>query len=162
MIKQLLISGLLFGFLALANTAHAGDSIKPLKVGNTLPPLTLKTQYGKNVTIGKEAKALLFAVEKAPSALINDFLLKQEVDYLVKNKAYFVADISGMPSMITKMFAIPKMKKHPYDILLAKNAAKVAFIPRKKQFVTVVKIAAGKVTAIMFLNKAEQLAGTLR
>ena len=163
MLKNILISSLLLlSFVSYADTSEMDASIKKLHVGSILPPLELKTQYGKSVKIGKDVKTLLFAVEKAPSALINDFILKQEADYLTKNKAYFVADISGMPLLITKMFAIPKMKKRPYDILLAKKSAKVAFIPRKKEFVTVVKVAAGKVTAIMFLNKVEQLAGTLR
>ena len=148
--------------IAYADTAKADASIKSLRVGHILPPLELKTQHGKPIKISKDIKTLLFAVEKAPSKLINTFLMKQDAAYLLNKKAYFVADISGMPSIITKMFAIPKMKKRPYDILLAKNAAQVAYIPRKKEFVTVVKVTAGKVTTIMFLNKAEQLASTLR
>lgn len=155
-------SGFAYADTAQANTAQANktqadSAIKRLHVGSILPPVELKTQHGKTVKISNDVKTLLFAVEKAPSALINSFILKQEVDYLTKNKAYFVADISGMPSMITKMFAIPKMKKRPYDILLAKGETQVSFIPRKKNFVTVLKIAKRKITAIEFVNNVDQL-----
>jgi len=150
MFKKLLISGLLLlSFSVFADT---------LQVGSTLSAIELNTQHGKSVKVANDVKTLIFSVEKAPSDLINSFLMKQDAKFLANNKAYFIADISRMPSMITKMFAIPKMKKRPYNILLAKNETQVAFIPRKKEFVSVLKIAGGKVTAVEFVNNVDQLA----
>ena len=131
---------------------------EPIKKGATLPSITLNNQHGKAIKINTDIKTLLFSVEKAPSQIINTFLVKQEANFLTKHKAYFVADISGMPSLISKMFAIPKMKKRPYDILLAKNKAQVDFIPHKKGFISVLKIATGKVLSVRFINNTEQLA----
>jgi len=50
------------------------------------------------------------------------------------------------------------MKKRPYDILLVKSEKQLAFMPRKKNFVTVVKVAGGKVSSVEFINKLDQLA----
>jgi len=150
MLYKLLISCLLL----LSFNAFAEP---PLSIGGTLLPIELNNQHGKVIKVGNDVKTIIFAVEKKASALINNFLIKQDAKFLTNKKAYFVADISGMPSMITKIFAIPKMKKRPYDILLAKQASKVAFIPRKKDYVTVIKIAAGKVKQINFINQADQL-----
>lgn len=149
MLKKILVSCLfLFSFSVFAN---------PLQVGQTLAPIELKSQHGKAVKVAIDVKTIVFAVEKAPSDLINNFLTKQDSAFLTKNKTYFIADISGMPSLITKMFAIPKMKKRPYEILLARKAAKVAFIPRKKDFATVLKISGGKIMAVEFVNNVDQL-----
>ena len=140
---------MLFSFTIFADT---------LQVGSTLSTIELNSQHGKSVKVANDVKTLIFSVEKTPSQLINNFLMKQDTKFLANHKAYFIVDISGMPSLITKMFAIPKLKKHPYDILLAKNGKQVAFIPRKKNFVSVLKIASGKITAIQFVNNADQLA----
>lgn len=151
MLKRLLIS-----FLLLASSSIYADM---LQVGKALPTIELKNQHGKVIKVGDNVKTIVFAVEKTPSDLINSFLMKKDATFLANNKAYFIADISGMPSMITKMFAIPKMKKRPYDILLADKGeqSKVLTIPRKKNFVTVLKIAAGKIREIEFVDKVEQL-----
>ena len=154
MLNKILMSCLLL----LSFTAYADNSIKPLQVGSALPSIELNTQHDKAVKVGNDVKTILFAVDKAPSGLINNFLIKKDAGFLVSKKAYFVADISGMPSLITKMFAIPKMKKRAYDILLAKNATKVSFIPRKKGLVTVLKLAGGRVTSVDFVNNIDQLA----
>lgn len=133
MLRKILISCLL------CFSVVADVSATPLQVGNSLSPIELKTQHDKVVKVRNDVKTLLFAVEKAPSDLVNKFLVKQDPNFLIASKAYFIADISGMPSMITKMFAIPKMKKLPYEILLVKSEKQLAFMPRKKNFVTVVK-----------------------
>ena len=149
MLQKILISCiLLFSVNAVADT---------VQVGQVLPTIALQNQHGKPVKVTNEVKTILFAVEKAPSDLINAFLMKQDATFLAQQKAYFVADISGIPAFVTSMFAIPKMKKRPYDILLAKDAAQVAFIPRKKNRVSVLNVVAGKVQAVDFVENMEQL-----
>lgn len=152
MFKTLLFTLLVF----ISSNAFAN---KTLSIGSTLSPISMNNQHDKVITVSKDVKTILFAIEKAPSAVINDYLKSKDAGFLVKNKAYFIADISGMPSLITSMFAIPKMKKRPYDILLArgKALAQVTAIPRKKEFVTVLKVAGGKVVAIHYVNNLAQL-----
>ena len=45
----------------------------------------------------------------------------------------YVADISGMPALVTRMFALPKMRELPFPIALVRedaHLAQVADIPR--------------------------------
>ena len=144
--KWLLLALLCLGL----NTAALAAT--ELKVGDTLPAISLKDQHDKAVTVAADVQTLLFTVEKPASDLVNDYLKKQAADYLTTKNAYFVADISGMPSMITKMFAIPKMQERPYAILLGYEADALAFMPRQKNHVTVVKVKANKVEQILFVN----------
>ena len=153
-----MFKSLFFSFLILLSSNALAKA--PFAVGSVLTPLSLNNQHDKLIKVNKDVKIILFAVEKAPSDVVNEFLMKKDTDFLVKNKAYFIADISGMPSLITSMFAIPKMKKRPYDILLVRGEqlAQVTSIPRKKEFVTLVKITDGKVTAVHYVNTVDQLA----
>jgi hypothetical protein len=45
----------------------------------------------------------------------------RELTYLTSRDIIYIADISGMPSLIAKMFAIPSMKDDKYPILLIKE-----------------------------------------
>ncbi|MDQ5769904.1 hypothetical protein [Thiothrix subterranea] len=152
MLKKLLLLTLLC--VGLNTTAFAAE----LKVGDSLPAITLKDQHDKAVTVAPDAQTLLFTVEKPASDLVNDYLKQQTPDFLTSKQAYFLADISGMPSMITKMFAIPKMQERPYTIVLGYEAADLAFMPRQKDHVTLVKVKAGKVDNILFIKDEAGLA----
>lgn len=146
-------------FLCATQTAV---SAAELKVGDTLPTITLKDQHDKAITVASDAKTLLFAVEKPAADIINDYLQKQDKDFLTQQKAYFLLDISGMPSMITQMFALPKMRERPYSILLAYDANEVAFMPKQKDHITIVTLQDNKVTEIEFVGNAEAFASALQ
>lgn len=66
---------------------------------------------------------LLISFDKKVSEQVHDFLSKQEKGFLNKQNARYIADISGMPSLITKMFALPKMRDYEYTLLLIKDEA---------------------------------------
>ena len=128
-----------------------------LQLGQQISPFKLANQHGKLITVDDKAKVILFTKEKAPSVLLNNFLLKQSKDFLAKNSAFYIADISGMPFLISKIIALPKMRKQPFDILLAKNETTLAFVPHKEDFITVIKRKEGKITAINFVNLMDVL-----
>jgi hypothetical protein len=123
-----------------------------LHVGDTLPSFMLKNQHGESVAIAANAQIILFTVEKSASELVNNYLEKQPADLLAVKRAYFVVDISGMPWLITQMFALPKMRKLPYSILLAEDALTVSFIPRQQNRVTVIRLKQGRVESIQFIS----------
>lgn len=152
MLKKLFLTALLC--LGINGVAMAAE----LQTGDAIPAITLKDQFDKPVTLTTDVKTLLFVIEKPASDLVNNYLLKQDKNYLLNHNAYFIADISGMPGMITKMFAIPKMQKRPYSIMLAYDAQETAFMPREKNQVTVVKVAGGKVESIQYLASETALA----
>jgi hypothetical protein len=149
--KIVLLTLLCFG---LNVTALAAE----VNIGDALPAITWKNQHDKPLTVAADAQTLLFTIEKPASDLVNDYLLKQDKAFLTSKKAYFLADISGMPSMVTKMFALPKMQERPYDILLAYDAKEAEFMPRQKNHVTMVKLKAGKVAEILFIKDEAGLA----
>ena len=127
----------------------------PLAVGDALPQLQFENQHGKVEAFpGAGARVVLFAIEKAPSDEVNTFLTNLGAEAMQKDGIVFLADISGMPGFVTQTFALPKMRKRPYSILLAKNAEQAAFMPHEKDAVTVMQINQGKITHIAFARDA--------
>ncbi|WP_079420681.1 hypothetical protein [Thiomonas intermedia] len=130
----------------------------PLGAGDTLPQTSFEDQHGKTETFpGADTRVVLFAVEKAPSDVVNDYLTTLGAEAMRQRGIVFLANISGMPGFVTQTFALPKMRKRPYAILLATKAEQCAFMPHEKNAVTVVQLRQGKITQIQFARDAAAL-----
>jgi len=121
-----------------------------IAVGAVFPELQLEDQHGEAATLPGNAPLLIFAADKSASDRVHR-ALEQRPRWLADHAVPFLADISGMPSMITRMFALPAMRERPYRIFPVGDADRVSFIPRQKGQVTVVRLDAGVVREILML-----------
>ena len=85
----------------------------------------------------------------------------QEENILEKNGAVYVADISGMPSLISKFIALPKMKKYPFSILLLDDSNKDNFVKEDGKII-VYSLENGKVTEIRKISTTEELSDIIK
>ena len=145
--KKLLLI-LLFSILSFAET---------LKVGDDFPSITLDDQFEKTHTVSLESKRVLVAYDKSMSTILKKFLLEKEDDFLTKNKTVYIGDISGMPSLISRFFAIPKMKKYPFSILFLDDKNRNSF-SKKEDFISVYTLENGKVKTLTHISTKEELA----
>ena len=151
MIKKFLFTVFL-GLSAFANS---------LTIGNNLPTLTIKDQFEKEHTADANIKTIIFSATKSEGVTIKEFLLAKDKDYLTTNKAVYVADITGMPSLITKFIAMPKMKDYPFSVLLIDEANKTLF-PVKEDMISIISLENGKVTDIKYVKTAAELGQILK
>ena len=134
-----------------------GVSGQTLSVGASFPGLQLKDQHDQAMPVPANLEIVLFAGEKATSELMTKVLDGLPPSTLKDKKAMYVADISGMPGFITKMVALPRMQKLPYQIALIRDAKDAGFLPKKAQHVTVIKIQQGSVASIDYFIDANQI-----
>lgn len=127
-----------------------------LTIGNTLPTLTIKDQFEKEHIVDANTKTIIFSATKSEGVTIKEFLLAKDKDYLATTKTAYVADITGMPSLITKFVALPKMKDYPFSVLLVDDANKGLF-PIKEDMISVISLDNGKITDIKYVKTAEEL-----
>jgi len=124
-----------------------------LKVGKSFPTLTLVDQFDTKTNIQKKGSTtLLLSFEKAVSSSIKKYIDTKEKDFLIKNNIMYISDISSMPSFITSMFAIPKMKKFAFKIALIHDEKEALFLDRKEGKVTVVTVKDNIVKRLNFVN----------
>ena len=151
MIKKFLFTVLL-GLSAFANS---------LTIGTDIPTLTVKDQFEKDHTVDANIKTIIFSATKTEGTTIKEFLLTKDKDYLTTNKAVYIVDITGMPSLITKFIAMPKMKDYPFSVLLIDEANKTLF-PVKEDMISIISLENGKVTDIKYVKTAAELGQILK
>jgi len=130
-----------------------------LTVDSVVDNLKIKDQNEVEKVIDTNVKTILFASDKSTSDMLRDYLLplSEKENILEKNSAVYVADISGMPSLISKFIALPKMKKYPFSVLLLDDTNKDNFVKEDGKII-VYSLENGKVVKIDKISTKEELA----
>lgn len=142
-----------FIFLAVTMALWAA----PYKIGQSIMPLNLVDQHGKRSTLKVMPKTLIMAFEKGTGATVNEYLAAQGKEYLKKNNAAFVADISQMPNFITETFALPKMRKYPHTVLLIRDEEQGVNFPYQEDKITIMKFRGNFLTKVEFIETDAEL-----
>jgi hypothetical protein len=143
MFKTLLLSLFISGSLW-ANTAfNVGD-----KIGN----FSLLNQFDVKQTVDNSIQLIVVSFEKDTGAQLNEFLSQQTPEFLQQHHAAFIANISGMPMIITKMFALPKMRNYKHPILLIYDENDIRFKSQEGKS-TLYKLQDGVIQSIEFITQ---------
>lgn len=123
-------------------------------INQNINSFTLSDQFEKIHTVNSDIKTIIVSFEKGTGSDINEFLNSKNPDFLEKNKAVFIANISGMPSFITKMFALPKMKKYKHSILLIYDENDTRFL-QKEDKSTLYRLEDGVIKSVSYIKKED-------
>ena len=127
-----------------------------IKVGDSLKTFTLPDQFDKVHTIdAKKYEIFLISSQKDVSSWVNDFLKTKEKGFLQRNRAVYISDIHTMPSFVTSLFALPKMRKYNYTMMLFYE--KNTLFPVQDDALSVVKFEEGKVKTIRFIKDGKKI-----
>ena len=97
---------------------NAQEDVQFYVVGDTIEPITLQDQHDVTSSVDESTRLILFTTGMKGGKVVREAIDDKEPDYLSKQNTLFLSNISGMPSLIAKMLALPKMKKHKYSIVL--------------------------------------------
>ncbi len=139
--KQLLLISLLL----------TGSLFADFKVGDTLPEIKLQDQFEQEFKVEDKDTLLIMAFEKDLSVVVNEYLKQQPKSFLATHHAKYISDISAMPSFITSMFALPKMKKYPFSVMLINDDFGKQFNSVEGK-ITVYKLKKNKIKEIILLS----------
>lgn len=134
-----------------------------LKVGDTLETYSLVDNHGKMHQLKADTEVVLLSFEMDKSKEIHNWLAEKEPDFLTKNKTEYIADITKMPAIITKLFAGPKMAKYKFPILLANEKGFAEKYPKSPQKITTLILDKNRnVSHILFLNNMDEVDGLIK
>jgi len=144
-------------------TKYYAKATNGLKVNSNLE-LKLPDQFNKEHTLTDDTKRLIFAFSKNTGHITREFFGKKDKNFLSSKKALLVADISKMPVVIRNAFAMPDLKKSPYNILLIydKKLAKEFEKGIDKDKIAVVTLENKKVTKVDFASNEKELEELLK
>lgn len=122
-----------------AGAVHAA----PLVAGAQLPAPTLEDAHGRPVEIGPGVRRVLFAASMAGSDLVDGALATEPAGVLTRVQGVYVADISRMPAMISRLEAVPRMCELSFAVVLVRDdsvAAALPDVPYEAGAVTLIKL----------------------
>lgn len=147
----LCLSCLLTPIWAFAASYVAGDAIKPI---------TLLDQHDKAINVTDETQVLLFSRSMKGGDIIKESLQsltgKQSLEQVV-----YVADISGMPSLIAKFVAIPQMQDLPFAIGLDREGEVSRALPDTKDMATMILLDKRNIVEIAYFESTDALSQAL-
>ena len=134
-----------------------------LNIGSTVS-FTLPDQFDKVHTLDDSTKKLILVFKKDSGHAVNEFLQKQEADYLTKRNALFIADISPMPVIIRNAFALPDLRNSSYTMLLLYDEGIVKQFKDEANIekIAIVTLENAVVKSTQFISTEEELEAALQ
>jgi hypothetical protein len=134
--RRLLVRALALFAMLVADAALAQHYV----VGDEVEPFSLEDQHGKTHAVDASVKAILFSRDMEGGDFLKIGLADVEPGYLEARGAVYVADISAMPRLVARMFAIPAMRDRPYPMLLDRDGEATARLPGEKGRATILSL----------------------
>jgi len=148
-------------FALLLCAASSAWAAEPLAVGARLVPFVLADQHEREVPVGAETKLVLFARDMDGGDIAEAALAENGATLLQQAGAVFISDISRMPGLITRIFALPAMRRRAYPMVLDRTGEATAAFPAKEDHVTVLRLDDMTLTTIEFVATADALQALL-
>ncbi len=147
------------GLLA-ASVSWAREVVEP---GEPLPAVVLPDAHGNEYSVPYPGvRHLLFGTDMAANELMERAFGELDKGEFTASGLVYMADISGMPGLVARFFALPALRDYPFRVLLAREADMLAFLPRKEGAITVVTLSPeGEVSQVRYAQEAARLAGLL-
>lgn len=130
---------------------------EPYKIGTQIPDFSLKDQHGQMHKIDQTVRLILFCKGMRGQNIIKETLDKTNKGYLTNHHTIYIVDNSGMPRLIGKFIALPKLRKRPYLILLDSGPSVTKDFPSKKDKVTLLYMSNYIIKAIEFVDTPEDV-----
>lgn len=134
-------------FVALTVGSAAGAGEERWVVGQAFVPFTLADQHDRSHDVGAATRLVLVSYDMDGGALVRT-ALDERPDALAAAGAVYVANTARMPGFVTRMFALPRMRKRPYPVLLDRDGTVTRALVAGPNQAVAVRLADGAVTAI--------------
>lgn len=144
-----ILAVLVFGLLVPSALAGATS------VGDRLEPFTLEDQFGESHAVDESVRLLLFSRDMKGGSYLKDAIEAEHAERIRRGEWAYVADISGMPRLIARIFAIPRMRRRPYPLLLDREGKVTASLPDREEQATLIHLDHLRITRIEHLPSTE-------
>ena len=134
-----------------------------LVVGKNITDLTLNDQFNKSHTINADKYKLIFSFSKVSTHICNNFFITKTPTYLKNHHAYFISDISSVPSILRSIFIMPDLEEFKHIVLLLDDDSLAESFRKNMDVekIVVVYVLNKKITEIKTITTEEELRKTL-
>ncbi|WP_076415627.1 hypothetical protein [Shewanella sp. UCD-KL12] len=126
--------------------------------GDLVKPIELQDQFENEIGVNANTQVLLFSRNMKGGDIIKEALETLSADEKFDSaKQVYVADVSGMPSLIAKFVAIPQMKGLPFPIGLDREGEATKMLPGEKDKATLIQLENFKIVGVEIFDSSESL-----
>lgn len=151
---------LLSVLLVFSNMAWAANDV--YTTGSKIEPFELSDQHGKLHTVDEHIKLIIFASDRDASNIVYEALKSHDGTYLSVHHTVYILDVSAIPSIIFRMFVLPKMGKYSYSVLLDKHSDTTHKLPRKEGNITLIKLDKMVIESVEFIDSRKELTRAIK
>jgi hypothetical protein len=140
-------------------TVESGSVAEAVSVGEKIRPLKLDDQFEKSRELTEELQKVIFIFSRDTGDMVHAYLAEQSEGYLKERNTAVVADISRMPSLITKYVAMPGFQEYKYSMMLIldEETGKPYKNEKEKEKAMIVSLENLTVTGVTFVATAADL-----
>lgn len=109
------------------------------------PALSLTDQHDRPVTLPGSARWILFSHTRDGDEWSNQVLAEFGQSGMTARGLVYLSDISGMPALVSKMFAMPDLRGRKYSVALIRKEGEAKGIPVKKDCVGLMGLNDGRI-----------------
>jgi hypothetical protein len=131
-------------------------------VGSTLPELSLKDQHGEPHAIDEDVRGILFSRDMDGGGVLRKSLEEAGADLLKRTGSVYVADVSRMPGLVRRLFALPRLRRRGYPVLLDEDGSLTKDFPSAEGKGTLIELKGLRITRIRHFSAPEELEKALR
>ena len=139
------------------STGCASNPAPSLSIGSQVDFNLLEDQFGHSFTYQDQMKLVLYVDTMRAKNLVRDSLNDIDVSCLKDGRVVYLADISGMPGLISRLIAVPRMRDYPYPVWLDRNGLATEALPIRDDAVTVLLVDHQAITGMEFYLDVQQL-----
>jgi hypothetical protein len=141
--------------LLLASSAGAADA--PWAVGERVEGFSLEDQHGVLRAVDADTRLVLFSRDMEGGDVLKEALADAPDGFLEARGAAYVADISRMPGLVTRLFALPSMRRRPYPMLLDREGEVTARLPGADGRATLIFLDDLRVVRVLHVATSQEL-----
>ncbi|RLT91526.1 MULTISPECIES: hypothetical protein [unclassified Ketobacter] len=150
------LSIVLFVFLILGACASQPGPA-PMRIGNEVAFEMLQDQYSNPFPHEDNMQVLLFTDDMQASRDVRDAMGRVAPDCYEQGRLVFVANVSGMPRLITRLIALPKMRGYGFPVWLDYEGEATAALPVQEDYVSVIHVEKGTIARIDYVRGMESV-----
>jgi len=147
-------------FLGLAACASE-PTPEPLKIGNKVDFAQLQDQWANPFPHEDAMELLLYTDSMSASRDVREAMDRIKPECYQQGRVVFVANISGMPSLISRFIAVPKMRGYPYPVWLDYEGNATSALPVQDDAVSFVKVNQGEIQSVEYAHGMEEVLNVL-
>lgn len=153
--------GFAIGALVFGLAWAAPASGEPYTVGSSIDPLVLADQHGVEHPVDAATRGVLLSRDMDGGGFVREALASEGAAQLERAGAVYIADVSGMPGLIRRMFAIPRMRQRGYPVLLDVEGVSTARFPAESGKASWIRLEGLRIAEVRFLASTEEVKAAL-